>query len=103
MNENRIFPKFELIQESESTVSLRTFLRKKHTDDRWYLIPIKTSWDGERDPEKHYAVFLQTVYSFLILGQIYPNLMTHDGMVVNKLDDNQEDERNRIIRLITNK
>ncbi len=102
---------FPLIKEQKREFSsidatlFETYIRKKHTDGKWYLCLFRRceTFPYPKNEIKHYLwredVIRQiniNCYIFLQLGHVIPNHKTIDGESDYILDSNQEEEKERI-------
>lgn len=109
INHYNIFPLIEEKIES-NTITYTTFVRKKHSDGKWYLNLISRSRQlyKEKDQEITNALsdkaslrMMNTeAYFFLTCGVVIPELTTQNGRQCVYLDKNQETEVERVYKLI---
>jgi len=107
IKDKSIYPNVK-IEDNGYKMLIESFLRKKHSDGKWYLVHFREIINLLKCPklEKHFYVdrFHTYVYMFLIRGSITPDAQySHIDMpedYVHKLDDNQEDEAGRMTRHI---
>lgn len=108
-NKEYIFPEIEFQgkiiptheEEDYYFLTLRTTIRKKHSDGKYYLVPLgmqaqnESLESGVADDvfvSKCYQKFITSVYRTIILGKIQPNNEFFDY----ELDTNQSDEESRL-------
>lgn len=104
MEEKKLFPDFYLGQD-DTTLGLESYVRKQDDKGVWYLVPVRTRWDKGDDFNDDELVsviklHLEHCYRVLIL-HIMPdikedNLTDIRGCFLNKMDDNQESEKERL-------
>lgn len=98
-----IFPNIT-IHESENTgVSkyvIETYVRKKHTDGKWYLnhVVAMSEGNGREDRNNAIQIFIRECYMYLIVGKINLDLYVPvlPGVPVFKIDDCQLEEEDRL-------
>lgn len=104
-NSNILYPNWE-IRTGYSRTEVFTYLRKKHTDSKWYKILISVSTghrhEGISEQEINNLVIklIGQVYIFSICGIVCPELTTLDGQSCHILDEKQYDEQDRLEALI---
>lgn len=86
------------------TIEVKTFLRKKHTDGKYYLQEFyrKYRYELEKGCEAKDRLFELLnqmhveVYNNLICSIIMPDLVTWENQKIFTLDDNQQEETERV-------
>lgn len=88
-----IYPIIEIINEGLKS-RINTYLRKKHTDGLWYLIPIVQSCSINTNSLNF---FHKRVYQYLFIGSISPNWTDAEtGDLIYVLDEDQRSEEERL-------
>jgi len=72
-----------------------SLVRKKHTDDKYYLIHVIGTYRAE-DSGDAIAEFVRNAYATVMFHIIDPDAKGTYGEPVNRLDENQEDEYYRV-------
>lgn len=79
------------------STALSTWLRKKHTDGKWYKIYFFVQENNPSPESIEWAVnkFNHSLYLFLLAGKVLPNRKDF-----NVLDEDQRDEEERLAHYI---
>jgi hypothetical protein len=99
------FPNVGRIYESKNgheSVTLKTTLRRKNKDGKFYLIPMQTTFVSVQQAMEDYitgtANFYNNCYLILADDNFDTNLMV-DGKEIYRLDTNQYSEKDRVAHL----
>jgi hypothetical protein len=81
---------------------LQTNLRLKH-NDQWVLVPFQTSFNDvlltDADTFKMLQIIMIEIYKWQLMGIVDMSLYDLDGNPAYLIDSNQEDEKNRIMKI----
>jgi hypothetical protein len=105
MEDKPIYPNVRINDNGYKTL-IESFLRVKHTDGKWYLVHFREIINNRSGTDKYIYVdrFHTYVYLFQIKGIITPGVKISDGVggskLIHPLDENQEDEAERLTRIM---
>lgn len=88
-----VYPKIKITKKPNS-IECFTYLRKQHTDGKWYLISIY--YMNRMIDDEDIQHFIALVYNHQILGKVIPGFKDHLRHSIVLLDDNQETEEERL-------
>jgi hypothetical protein len=75
-----------------------SYLRKQHTDGKWYLQPVLNYSTGDTRESIEWCVndFMSNTYTALLFGKVLPDIKDSFGDTVFKLDEDQRSEEERL-------
>jgi len=92
-----VFPNYEILPYVDSN-KFRTIIRKKHTDELWYKFMVVKTFSKEEPIESQFKRFLSECYIAQHLFVIHPTLSDIHGNMLIELDEDQMEERERLMR-----
>jgi hypothetical protein len=77
---------------------ISTYLRKKHTDNKWYLQLVLNRSTSENRESVGWCLndFMTTTYSCLLFGKVIPEMKDSYGSPYFELDEDQRSEEERL-------
>lgn len=78
---------------------ISTYLRKKHSDGKYYLVPIRKSYrpTNKTDTKLSLEQYYREIYLFMILGIVNPTMIDSETLKnIHELDENQQEESERL-------
>lgn len=93
-----IFPNVTLRTDSKNGAIIETYIRKQHSDGKWYLNHVCQVVEKNLDTASMLNRFMRDCYLFLLYGKIVPELEIPllPGVKVFKLDECQTSEEERL-------